>query len=107
MADEAWEKVRATGSVQQDLQSECGQLRDQMSQCQHERSLLLTACALLTSALYPMYARTNELICQRRQLQEQVKSHQHLKHQIKVVIIGFLFIVFTSKILKYFLTSLF
>lgn len=72
MADQAWEKMRATGSVQQGLESECSTLRQQMTEAQHRANTLLTACALLCGAVYPMYARSNALSTQRHILEEQM-----------------------------------
>ena len=72
MADQAWEKMRATGSVQQGLESECATLRQQMTEAQHRANTLLTACALLCGAVYPMYARSNALSTQRHILEEQM-----------------------------------
>lgn len=72
MADQAWEKMRATGGVQQGLESECSALRQQVSETQQRAHTLLTACALLCGAVYPMYARSNALAAQRHVLEEQM-----------------------------------
>lgn len=72
MADQAWEKMRATGGVQQGLETECSTLRQQLSEAQTQSRSLLTACALLCGAVYPLYARMNALSSQRHLLEEQM-----------------------------------
>ncbi|KAK7484591.1 hypothetical protein BaRGS_00024223 [Batillaria attramentaria] len=72
MADQAWEKMRATGGVQQGLEAECSSLRQQLSEVQTRSKTLLCACALLCGAVYPLYARSNALASQRHLLEEQM-----------------------------------
>lgn len=72
MADQAWEKMRATGGVQQGLEAECASLRQKLSETQMQSNSLLTACALLSGAVYPLYARFNALSAQRHLLEEQM-----------------------------------
>ncbi|XP_048259658.1 coiled-coil domain-containing protein 171-like isoform X3 [Haliotis rufescens] len=72
VADQAWEKIRATGSVQQGLESECSELRRYLDDADTQISSLSSACALLAGALYPLYARANELASERRVLEDQM-----------------------------------
>ena len=86
LADQAWEKVRMTGSVQQGLEAECAHLRTQFSQCQKEHDTLLATCALLSGALYPMYLRYTELSSQRQLLVNQLGNFATFKHQIQALV---------------------
>ncbi|KAK2146872.1 hypothetical protein LSH36_581g03034 [Paralvinella palmiformis] len=86
LADQAWEKVRMTGSVQQGLEAECTHLRTQFAQCQKEHDTLLAACALLSGALYPMYVRYTELASQRQLLVDQLSNFATFKHQIQALV---------------------
>ncbi|CAL1539669.1 unnamed protein product [Lymnaea stagnalis] len=70
IADQAWEKVRATGNVQQGLESELLELRRQLAESQITSSSLLSACALLSGALYPLYTRASLLSSERHILEE-------------------------------------
>ncbi|XP_067665057.1 coiled-coil domain-containing protein 171-like [Haliotis asinina] len=72
VADQAWEKIRASGSVQQGLESECSELRRYLDDANTQISSLSSACALLAGALYPLYARANELASERRVLEDQM-----------------------------------
>ncbi|XP_059165786.1 coiled-coil domain-containing protein 171-like [Physella acuta] len=70
IADQAWEKVRATGNVQQGLESEVSQLRRELAESQVNASSLLAACALLSGVLYPLMSRTSTLASECHLLQE-------------------------------------
>jgi len=72
VADQAWEKIRATGSVQHGLEAECSELRRQLLDSHTQTSSLSSACALLAGALYPLYARANELSSERRVMEDQM-----------------------------------
>ncbi|XP_050400373.1 coiled-coil domain-containing protein 171 isoform X2 [Patella vulgata] len=74
IADQAWEKVRATGNVQQGLQSECYDLTTKLQDVHHQNSALLAACALLSGVLFPLLSRSNELSSQRHIFEEQMTS---------------------------------
>ena len=82
MADQAWEKVRVTGTLQQGLESECINLHRQLSQYQHEHDTLLAACSLLCGALYPLSSRCSALVAQRNQLMEQLHMFDAFKHNV-------------------------
>ena len=82
LADQAWEKVRVTGTLQQGLESECINLHRQLSQYQHEHDTLLAACSLLCGALYPLSSRCSALVAQRNQLMEQLHMFDAFKHDV-------------------------
>ncbi|CAH1255618.1 CCDC171 [Branchiostoma lanceolatum] len=86
LADQAWEQVRATGTLKEGLEAECADLRGKLSRAQSEHSSLLTACALLIGALYPMYARTGALAAQRALMEEQFNNCEAMKHQAKILV---------------------
>ncbi|XP_078621913.1 coiled-coil domain-containing protein 171-like isoform X2 [Branchiostoma floridae x Branchiostoma japonicum] len=86
LADQAWEQVRATGTLKEGLEAECADLRGKLSRAQSDRASLLTACALLVGALYPMYARNGALAAQRTLMEEQFNNCEAMKHQAKVLV---------------------
>ena len=105
MADQAWEKMRATGSVQQGLEQECSTLRQQATEAQQRCHTLLTACAMLCGAVYPMYARLNALGVQRHLLEDQMTVWDNCRERAHYLVnvlnselaqVGFLF--FLSKL---------
>ncbi|XP_041371577.1 coiled-coil domain-containing protein 171-like isoform X2 [Gigantopelta aegis] len=71
IADQAWEKIRASGSVQHGLESECSELQKHLVDAQTQNAALKTTCGLLAGAIYPLYSRANELAAERRALEEQ------------------------------------
>ncbi|KAH9500851.1 hypothetical protein Btru_073160 [Bulinus truncatus] len=81
MADQAWEKVRATGNVQQGLESEVAELRRDLKDCETSNSSLLSACALLVGAFYPLYTRASMLAAERRVLDELYTSWENYRDQ--------------------------
>ncbi|XP_055873967.1 coiled-coil domain-containing protein 171-like [Biomphalaria glabrata] len=81
IADQAWEKVRATGNVQQGLESEVSELRQEIKECQASNSSLLSACALLVGAFYPLYTRASMLSAERRILDEMYTSWENCREQ--------------------------
>ncbi|XP_064651220.1 coiled-coil domain-containing protein 171-like isoform X2 [Lineus longissimus] len=83
LADQAWERVRATGSVQQGLEGELMDLRNHLERIQAENSSLLSACALLAGAFFPMYNRYTSLVGEHGFLEEQLMQHQNLHQQAK------------------------
>ena len=86
LADQAWEKVRMTGSLQQGLERECDELRVQLVRLQDEHHALLATCALLSGALYPMYQRNNALATQRDILTEQYYQFQAFKREVQKLV---------------------
>ena len=72
IADQAWEKIRASGSVQQGLESECSELHSLLANTQIQNAALRTTCGLLAGALYPLYSRANELAAERRVFEDQM-----------------------------------
>ena len=86
MADQAWEKVRSTGNVQQSLEKECETLRRHLLHSQDQAQCLHVACALLYGALYPLYQRNQALAVQRGILQEQVDRFDHFKYEVQKLV---------------------
>ena len=82
LADQAWEKVRMTGSLQQGLEKECADLRSSLLLVQREHDTLLTACALLAGALYPLHARATQLSAERSILLEHVARLDDFKAEV-------------------------
>ncbi|XP_070542624.1 coiled-coil domain-containing protein 171-like isoform X2 [Ptychodera flava] len=86
VADQAWEKLRHTGSLREGLESECAELRKLLSQSQHEHSSLLSTCALLIGALIPLYNRATALSNQRDLLEEQLGQCHTFKEQARILV---------------------
>ena len=82
MADQAWEKVRATGSLQQGLEAECTELQSQLVKYQQDHNALLIACGLLAGALYSSYTRITSLCTQRHLLEQQVQKLEYFKESV-------------------------
>ena len=78
--------MRVTGSVQHSLEAECAQLRTHFEQCQREHDALLMACALMSGALYPLYARMTSLAAQRHLLSEQVTNQEAFQQQVLMLV---------------------
>ena len=57
LSDQAWEKVRCMGIVQQGLETECSELKVQLDQYESEKTSLLYACSMLAGALYSLISR--------------------------------------------------
>ncbi len=86
LADQAWEKLRVQGTIQQGLEVECSQLRHQVAHLQNEHNTLLATCALLCGALHPLYQRAASLAAQRHLLTEQLNKFESFKHQVQVLV---------------------
>ena len=85
MADQAWERVRATGSLQQGLEGECSNLANTVDRLKREQDALLCACALLAGAFFPLYARFTSLAAQHRLLDEQADQASAIYRQARVL----------------------
>ncbi|CAG5125617.1 unnamed protein product, partial [Candidula unifasciata] len=70
IADETWEKLRATGNLQLGLETEVVELRHSLAESQVHVSSLLSACALLSGAVYPLYTRVLMLASERHILED-------------------------------------
>lgn len=68
MADQAWEKINATGSLQVGLESECASLRSAQSHARSQIGRLRAAVALLLSLHLPLARRADQLCAERRLL---------------------------------------
>ena len=86
LADQAWEKVRLTGSLQQGLERECADLRTQLLDMQEEHRALLATCALLAGAFYPLYQRNGVLALQRDVLSEQLVNFGVFKAEVQKLV---------------------
>ena len=86
LADQAWEKVRLTGSLQQGLERECADLRTQLLDMQEEHRALLATCALLAGAFYPLYQRNGVLALQRDLLSEQLVNFGVFKAEVQKLV---------------------
>lgn len=86
MADQAWEKIRMTGSVKQGLESEVVDLRLQLSETRRHNTALLAAVSLLSGAFFPMCSRNNQLALQRKILEEQLNNWEFCRDRIELLV---------------------
>ncbi|XP_013378672.1 coiled-coil domain-containing protein 171-like [Lingula anatina] len=86
IADQAWEKIRQTGTVQQGLEAECAELRARLAQKNQEHGSLLTACALLCGAYYPLFTRAQALAAQRNLLEIHSRHSEEMKEQAQTLV---------------------
>jgi hypothetical protein len=83
LADKGWEQLRVTGSLQQGLEKECQHMQEALVQVQKEHDTLLTTCALLCGALYPLYGRNNQLSRERAVLSEHCSRLEAFKAEVQ------------------------
>lgn len=86
MADQAWEKIRMTGSVQQGLETECADLRTHLAESQRQNRALLATCSLLAGALYPTFSRSSLLAIQRNMLEEQMSNWEFCRERMELLV---------------------
>ena len=72
--------------MQQGLERECADLREQLLDMQGEHRALLATCALLTGALYPLYQRNGALALQRDILSEQLLNFGVFKAEVQKLV---------------------
>jgi len=86
VADQAWEKIRTSGSVQQGLESECADLQSRLADTTRQNSALLAACSLLIGAFYPLCARSNMLAFQRRVMEDQLNNWDVCRERVELLV---------------------
>ncbi|XP_053405701.1 coiled-coil domain-containing protein 171-like isoform X2 [Mercenaria mercenaria] len=86
VADQAWEKIRVTGGVQQGLESECAELQGRLADMKKENSSLLASCSLLIGAFYPLCSRSNFLAMQRRIMEDQLNNWDVCRERVELLV---------------------
>ncbi|XP_052280653.1 coiled-coil domain-containing protein 171-like isoform X2 [Dreissena polymorpha] len=86
VADQAWEKIRTTGSVQQGLEAECSDLQGKLTDAHQQNTALLASCSLLIGAFYPLCARANNLACQRRIMEDQLNNWDVCRERVELLV---------------------
>lgn len=86
MADQAWEKVKVTSTVQHGLESELNQLRGRVGQLQMEQQTLLATAGVLMGALYPLYMRQAALAGERNFLVACLRKFLTFKDQVRMLV---------------------
>ncbi|KAL4227318.1 hypothetical protein ACF0H5_012763 [Mactra antiquata] len=86
VADQAWEKIRVTGSVQQGLESECAELQGRLADFKKQNASLLASCSLLVGAFYPLCSRSNFLAMQRRILEDQLNNWDVCRERVELLV---------------------
>ncbi|XP_064259388.1 coiled-coil domain-containing protein 171 isoform X3 [Passer domesticus] len=85
-AEKNKEKIYVLEKSQEKLALENVSLEKMLRQFQKEHSSLLTACALLAGALYPLYGRLCAMSSQRDLLQDQVNIYELVNQKIKTLV---------------------
>ncbi|XP_039585878.1 coiled-coil domain-containing protein 171 isoform X4 [Passer montanus] len=85
-AEKNKEKIYVLEKSQEKLALENISLEKMLRQFQNEHSSLLTACALLAGALYPLYGRLCAMSSQRDLLQDQVNIYELVNQKIKTLV---------------------
>lgn len=86
VADQAWEKIRSTGTVQQGLESECAELQGRLADFKKQNSALLATCSLLIGAFYPLYSRASFLTLQRRIMEDQLNNWDVCRERVELLV---------------------
>ncbi len=87
MADQAWEKIRSSGNVQQGLEGECHELQNKLEEVQKQNSSLLASSALFIGAFYPLCSRANCLSLQRRIMEDQLNNWDVCKERVELLVL--------------------
>ncbi|XP_041341491.1 LOW QUALITY PROTEIN: coiled-coil domain-containing protein 171 [Pyrgilauda ruficollis] len=85
-AEKNKEKIYDLEKSQEKLALENISLKKMLTQFQKEHSSLLTACALLAGALYPLYGRLCAMSSQRDLLRDQVNIYELVNQKIKTLV---------------------
>ncbi|XP_078225642.1 coiled-coil domain-containing protein 171 isoform X11 [Callithrix jacchus] len=85
IAEKNMEKLNHIEKSHEQLVLENSHFKKLLSQTQREQTSLLAACALMAGALYPLYSRSCALSTQRDFLQEQVKTFELFKLEIRTL----------------------
>ncbi|XP_072167507.1 coiled-coil domain-containing protein 171-like [Diadema setosum] len=86
LAEEAMSKARNDGTARQELETQVNQLTATLVDVRSENTSLLTACALLSGALLPAYARIGRLAAQRHVLEQRIHSMDSFKRQARELV---------------------
>ncbi|XP_063432765.1 coiled-coil domain-containing protein 171-like isoform X2 [Mytilus trossulus] len=86
MADQAWEKIRMTGSVKQGLEGEVVDLRQQLTESRKHNTALLAAVSLLSGAFFPLCSRNSQLSLQRKILEDQLTNWEFCRDRIELLV---------------------
>ncbi|CAC5379399.1 unnamed protein product [Mytilus coruscus] len=86
MADQAWEKIRMTGSVKQGLEGEVVDLRQQLTESRKHNTALLAAISLLSGAFFPLCSRNSQLSLQRKILEDQLTNWEFCRDRIELLV---------------------
>ncbi|XP_069462154.1 coiled-coil domain-containing protein 171-like [Ambystoma mexicanum] len=83
--DQTKERFAVLEKVKDRLSLENSKCKDQLVNSQQESASLLIACALMAGALCPLYNRSCALSFQRDILQEQLKTYEVVKQEIRAM----------------------
>ncbi|NWU97345.1 CC171 protein, partial [Upupa epops] len=84
-AQKSKEKIHVLEKRQEKLSLENVYVKNKLIQVQKEHSSLLTACALLAGALYPLYGRWCAMTTQKDILQNQVNVYELVNQEIRTL----------------------
>ncbi|KFV70436.1 Coiled-coil domain-containing protein 171, partial [Dryobates pubescens] len=85
-AEKNKERMYALEKRREKLALENFSVKNTLTQVQKEHSSLLTACALLAGALYPLYGRSCAMSSQRQLLQDQVNIYELVNEELRTLV---------------------
>ncbi|XP_010629253.1 coiled-coil domain-containing protein 171 isoform X7 [Fukomys damarensis] len=85
IAEKNMDKLNCIEKSHEQLILENSHFKNVLSKTQREQTSLLAACALMAGALYPLYSRSCALSTQRDFLQEQLKTFELFKLEIRTL----------------------
>ncbi|XP_041123319.1 coiled-coil domain-containing protein 171-like [Polyodon spathula] len=88
VADKAKEKVASLEKIKDQMALELLHLKQVLPGTQRENAALLSACALMAGALYPLYCNLCAISSQKDMLLEQVNATLAFKNQIETLVLA-------------------
>ena len=86
MADDAYDKIQMSGSVQRRLEEESKEMRNQLTKTTAERHTLLCTTALLIGAIVPLYDSLSRATSERRFLMDCLTKYLTFKDQLQALV---------------------
>ena len=81
-ADESWQKFQDSESRHHRLELECSNVKAQLAHSWQDNRSLLSACAILAGALFPMHSRLVNLVKQKDILLRQLVQFDSFKSRV-------------------------
>uniref|UniRef100_A0A6I8PP72 Coiled-coil domain containing 171 n=1 Tax=Ornithorhynchus anatinus TaxID=9258 RepID=A0A6I8PP72_ORNAN len=86
IAEKTTEKVAQVEKAREQLIRDNSRFQNALAQAQKEQRSLLSACALMAGAFYPLYHRSCALSVQRDFLKDQVETYETLERELRTLV---------------------